>query len=105
MSELAQAHRSLSLDSAALDFTKYAKAMLAAKGNPSEALQLATARGAGPRLRAMLETPISAGRISDDLLLKAPVAIGSVGDGALSGKFCSLCRQPRPVQCVRPAAG
>jgi hypothetical protein len=74
-----QLSRSISLDSASLDFTKYAKSLLAAKGNPSEALQLAMARGASPRLKEMFEAPVAIAKIYDKLTLKAPVAIGSAG--------------------------
>jgi HK97 family phage major capsid protein len=62
-----------------LDFTKYAKALMATQGRRDDALALAVGRGASSRLKAMLETPISVGEISDKILLKAPVAIGSVG--------------------------
>jgi hypothetical protein len=79
MSDLAELNRSVSLSAANLDFTKYAKSMLAAKGNPSEALQLAMARGASPRLREMFEAPVAIAKIKDQLTVKAPVAIGSVG--------------------------
>jgi hypothetical protein len=38
MSDLATLNRSISLDSAASDFTKYAKALMASKGQPDDAL-------------------------------------------------------------------
>jgi hypothetical protein len=79
MSPMGEANRSISLDSAALDFTKYAKTLMATQGQRDDALALAVGRGASSRLKAMLETPISVGEISDKLLLKAPVAVGSVG--------------------------
>jgi hypothetical protein len=79
MSPMGEANRSLSLDSAASDFTKYAKTLMATQGRRDDALALAVGRGASSRLKAMLETPISVGEISDKILLKAPVAIGSVG--------------------------
>jgi hypothetical protein len=61
------------------EFISYAKSMLAAGGNPAEALELATARGASTRLMAMFDAPVAISRIYDRLLLKAPVAIGSAG--------------------------
>src|SRR5262245_35045420 len=50
--------------------------MLAAKGNPNDALQLA-ARGASSRLQRMLETPIDLVEIRKQMMLKAPVSVGS----------------------------
>jgi hypothetical protein len=61
------------------EFIAYAKSLLACKGNPSEALQLVMARGASPRLREMFEAPPAIAKIYDQLTLKAPVAVGSVG--------------------------
>jgi hypothetical protein len=79
MANLAELNRSVTLDSASLDFTKYAKCLMATRGRRDDALALATARGASNRLRTMLETPIDTGKISDDMLTKSAVAIGSVG--------------------------
>ena len=70
--QIGEANRSLSLDSAALDFTKYAKCLMACRGQRDDALQLATARGASSRLRSMLEATISVKKVSDDILTKAP---------------------------------
>ena len=65
--QIGEAHRSVSLDSAALDFTKYVKALVATKGRRDDALALAVARGASSRLQTMLKTPISIDKVSDDI--------------------------------------
>jgi len=62
MSQIGEANRSLSLDSAATDYTKFVKirlvvGILARKGILTDALVLATPRGASSRLQAMLKTP------------------------------------------------
>lgn len=68
------------------EFISYAKSMLAAKGNPSEALQLATARGASSRLREMFEVaPVEIAKIYDQLSVKAPVSVGSIDGGTWGG--------------------
>jgi len=77
-------NRSVSLDSAALDFTRYAKSMLATKGDSSEALALASARGASSRLREMFETPVDYVKVRDEMMMKAPINVGSI-DGSTWG--------------------
>jgi len=82
MHQIGEASRSLSLDSAALDFTKYAKVLMATKGSPDEALALATARGASSRLQKMLETTATiVAKATEDILTKSPVSIGSIDGG------------------------
>jgi hypothetical protein len=108
---VAERTRSVSLDSAALDLVKYAKALMACRGQRDDALALATARGASSRLQTMFKTAISSDKISDDILTKAPVAIGSVGGSTwgdelapVSGKLCSLRPIAGTVQRIRSHA-
>jgi hypothetical protein len=79
LQQIGETSRSLSLDNAALDLCKYAKALMACRGRYDDARALAVARGASSRLTKLLETPISTSEISDRILTKAPVEIGSVG--------------------------
>ena len=60
--ELGEVQRSVSLDNASLDFVKYAKALVATRGRPDDALALAVARGASSRLQTMLQTPMESGQ-------------------------------------------
>ena len=60
--QIGEVQRSVSLDNASLDFVKYAKALVATRGRPDDALALAVARGASSRLQTMLQTPIEYGQ-------------------------------------------
>lgn len=64
MSSLGEMNCVVQLSSAAHDFTQFAKCMLLAKGRPAEALDIAKARGASPRLQAILKSPITSGSVS-----------------------------------------
>jgi hypothetical protein len=77
--QIGQVNTNLENTTKSREFIAYAKSLLACKGNTSEALELAMARGASPRLREMFEAPVAISKVYDRLLLKAPVAIGSAG--------------------------
>jgi hypothetical protein len=79
--QIGQVNANLENTTKAREFISYAKALLACKGNADEALQLAMARGASPRLREMFEAPLAIAKVYDQLTLKAPVSVGSIDGG------------------------
>jgi hypothetical protein len=104
MSPLGELNRSVSLDSAALDLVKYAKALMACKGRRDDALALCVARGASSRLQKMFEAPIITSEVSDRILAKGPVAVGSVGGSTWGGTDLAPFRESSApfVQSLAP---
>jgi hypothetical protein len=86
MSPLGEANRSISLDSAASEFVKMAKALAASRGGIGELQQLA-AQIPSPRVRDVLE---------NRHVIKAPVSIGTLTSNSAIAAYQQLAQ----LQCA-----
>jgi hypothetical protein len=111
--QIGEASRSLALDSAATDYTRYVKALgvqawLFRKHSLRiDTLQIATAKGASSRLRAMCEvppetiaevekqimlspSPYDAAKLRNQIVQKSAVAVGSIDGGTWGSQLAAF---------------